>query len=402
MKVLILAGGFDQIALIQGFKKRGYETVLVDYYDTPPAKVYAHKHYKESTLDFEAVLTIAKKEKVDLVTTACTDQALLTAAWVSEKLALPSYLSYAQALQVTNKMYMKEKMVAAGIPTSKYQVLENVEALDGMNVHYPVVIKPSDCNSSKGVEKAMDIEQAKQVLKNALDFSRSKTAILEEYMEGEEVSVDAFITHGKVEILLITKTEKIASESGFTINGSRYPSNVQYKEEMEIERICQRIADTFSLTQGPLLIQMILSKKGPFVIEFSARMGGGTKYKLIERLADVPIMEHYIDLVLGKSIEMKKTYNYPYASMVYCYVEPSVFCHVEGFQELYNQGALTDYYIYKTPGMEITGQKTSGDRVAGYLLTAKTEKEMVEKERNAKKHLKIFSRDQIDVFKRDV
>lgn len=103
MKILVLAGGFDQIALINELKNRNHDVILADYFPNPPAKKYAHKHYQVSTLDEDAIFNLAKKENVDLLTTACTDQALLTVAKVSEKLNLPCYISYETALNVTNK-----------------------------------------------------------------------------------------------------------------------------------------------------------------------------------------------------------------------------------------------------------------------------------------------------------
>ncbi|MDE6763385.1 MAG: hypothetical protein K2J73_06875, partial [Oscillospiraceae bacterium] len=89
-KILVLAGGFDQIALINELKKRDMYVVLADYFEDLPAKKYADKHFKISTLDEEAVYNLALSESVDIVTTACTDQALLTVARVSERLELPT------------------------------------------------------------------------------------------------------------------------------------------------------------------------------------------------------------------------------------------------------------------------------------------------------------------------
>ena len=73
MKIIVLAGGADQIALIRELKGRGHEVVLVDYFQNPPAKQYADKHIVASTLDIDAVRDIALKERADLVCTACTD-----------------------------------------------------------------------------------------------------------------------------------------------------------------------------------------------------------------------------------------------------------------------------------------------------------------------------------------
>ena len=64
MKILVLAGGADQIALIKELKLRGHEVVLLDYFENPPAKPYADKHIVASTLDVEAVERYAKEERV--------------------------------------------------------------------------------------------------------------------------------------------------------------------------------------------------------------------------------------------------------------------------------------------------------------------------------------------------
>ena len=90
MKILVLAGGSDQAALIDELHRQGQnEVILVDYFENPPAKPHCDRHIVASTLDVDAVRRIAVEEKVDLITTACTDQALLTVARLSEELGLP-------------------------------------------------------------------------------------------------------------------------------------------------------------------------------------------------------------------------------------------------------------------------------------------------------------------------
>ena len=115
MKALVLAGGFPQIALIEELKRRGIFTLLADYYENPVAKPFADKFYRASTLDVDAIRGIAVSEKVDFIITACTDQALLTVARVSEELGLPCYIDYKTALNVTNKQYMKKVFQDRGI-----------------------------------------------------------------------------------------------------------------------------------------------------------------------------------------------------------------------------------------------------------------------------------------------
>jgi len=120
MKALVLAGGYPQIALIRELQSRGITVVLADYYAQPVARPYADVFYQVSTLDVPGITRVARDEQVDFLITACTDQALLTVAQVSETLGLPCYIDYQTALNVTNKSYMKRMFALHQVPTSRF------------------------------------------------------------------------------------------------------------------------------------------------------------------------------------------------------------------------------------------------------------------------------------------
>ena len=397
MKILVLAGGSDQIALIKELKKRGYNTILVDYFDNPPAKPFADKHYSASTLDVEAVKQIAIKEKVDLVCTACTDQALLTVANVSEQLNLPCYISYQTALNVTNKSYMKRVMADNNIPTSKYVVLDRVDIYAVRDFSFPIVVKPVDCNSSKGVKRIDSIEELPIYLQEAINFSRTKTAIVEEFKEGKEISVDYYVEGNKAKLLSATTSLKIKNRNSFTILCSDYPA-IDNQQKTIVEKIGNQVTHAFGLRDCPLFIQMIANGNDINIIEFSARMGGGSKYNLIHVLSGVDIMSKYVDLILGAKPTVIPTHQVNFCKMVYIYCNPGIFDHVEGFEELKRNGVIDDYFFYKTKGMEITKAETSGDRPAGYLITANTPEELKNKLNIADVNIKVISTEQKDIM----
>src|SRR5690554_5886296 len=116
---IVLGGTFPHISLLEKLKERGYYTVLIDYFENPPAKLYADEHVMASTLDKEAVLEISKQKEASLVISAYIDQANVTACYVAEKLNLPHPYSYETSLNVTNKLLMKNLMINNNIPTSK-------------------------------------------------------------------------------------------------------------------------------------------------------------------------------------------------------------------------------------------------------------------------------------------
>ena len=397
MKVIVLAGGADQIALISELKKRGCYVVLVDYFQNPPAKEYADIHVVASTLDDAKVKEIAQEYGADLICTACTDQALLTVAKVSEELNLPCYISYQTALNVTNKTYMKQRMTQCSIPTSRYITTREVNLSQFADFEFPLVVKPADCNSFKGVIKVHDMLQLEEKLVEAISFSRTRTAIVEEFKEGDEVSADFYIEGSNVKYLSATSSLKIKNRNSFTIKSSVYPVITQEQKE-KIISLAQDIADAFNLNDCPLLIQMIVNGDEVNVIEFSARMGGGSKYHLIKVLSGVDIMSKYVDLILGDKPVVNPSDQVKYARMNYVYCNPGILDRVEGFETLLADKVIDKSFIYKTRGMSITAAATSGDRAAGYLITAESQQELAKKETVVESVLKVISAEGHDIM----
>lgn len=399
MNIIVLAGGSDQIALIQELHKYHHNVILLDYFVNPPAKHYADKHIRASTLDIDTVIKATKEEHAELVTTACTDQALMTVAEVSELLDLPCYISHKTGLNVTNKAYMKRVLVANNIATSKYVIVNTSDKIEEkiINFEFPLVVKPVDCNSSKGVKKVESIHALKDSLKDAIAYSRTNKAIIEEFKHGKELSCDFYVENGVANMLSVTASRKVKNIKSFTIIQSYYPA-ISKQEEINVKRIAQQIVDAFELKNCPLLIQMIHNEKGCFVIEFSARMGGGSKYKLIEVISGVNIMSEYVKLILGLPVLINPMLCTNYITMNYIYCNPGKILEVNGLDKLHDQGIVEHYFEYKTKGMIVENCSTSGDRVAGYLLSADTEKDMKEKIEFVDANVSVLNSDGKDIM----
>ena len=391
-KIMVLAGGSDQIALIQTLNKRypNAETILIDYNENPLAKPYATRHIQESTLDMEKVLSIAIQEKIDLIITACTDQALLTMAYVSEKMSIPCYLTYNQAHNLTNKLYMKKLMIEGEIPTTKYQVFDSASSVDVSNLHYPLVVKPVDNNSSNGISKVYSPDSLDEALLCAENSSRSNRIIVEEFKEGIEYSVDAYLLEGNPEIVLITETKKIPENNNrFTIYQSYYPTNLPAEALNQLKRIIAKIGVVFQISTSPLLLQVIYDGEGVSVIEFSARTGGGSKYYLIDALTGEDVLNHLLDITYGDTPVIAPKHSTKFAAMTYVYANPGVFSGVRNLQHLIDEDIIKEYFLYKPFGTQITKSETSSDRPMGYYVEAKSHDELVRKIQNVEKHLSI-------------
>ncbi len=395
VKILVLAGGFDQIALIKELQFRGHEVILADYLENPPAKDYVKRHFQVSTLDEEAVYCLALQEKVDLVTTACTDQALLTAARVSEKLNAPFYLSSSRAQNITNKAYMKNKFREYDIPTADWVLIEeNKIAFKKINdrLKYPFLVKPSDANSSKGVVKVNNEKELEDAVNSAFLISRSKKVVAETFMEGQEISIDVWKDNEGAKILLISATNKIKTNVGkFTIYQSQYPVTISDILKRKIQTIAEKICKAFDLENTPLLIQAIINGDEINVIECSARMGGGSKYKFIENITDIDIMKLYVNRILGDTVQcVTPAYSNKFAEMNYVYANNGVFKKLIGFEENMVSGNISELFLYKMPGSQICQKITSSDRILGFLIEADTPDELGEKRQRILKQVDIL------------
>lgn len=387
MRIIVLGGGSDQIALIKELKNRGHLVYLVDYLDNPPAKKFADHFFQISTLDEESIYELALKYGIELITTACTDQALLTMANVSEKLNLPCYLNAKTAKNVTDKAYMKKKMEENGIPTSKSVVLEINKYNDSIRgICFPLVVKPCDCNSSKGVKCVENSLGLKQAIQKAYELSRSKRVIIEEYKEGREISIDAWSDSQGVKILSVTETIKMEeNDNRFTIYQSKYPFSRSDELEMKIQDTVEKICKVFKLNNCPLLVQAIVQGDNLNVIEFSARMGGGSKYKFIEYMSSINIMKVYVNRILGDTLQtVQPQWSKKAMELDYVYAYKGKVHKLVGFDEMKKNGQIKELFLYKPLKCNIDKRITSSDRVLGFLIeedtyddVEKTRKEIV-------------------------
>ena len=100
----------------------------------------------------------------------------------------------------------------------------------------------------------------KQYYEEAQKISRSGKVIVEEYFEGEEISVDAFVVNGKAKILNVTNSEKVKDKDRFVIFRGRYPAKVTPTVMTQLEEVAQKIADGFGLVNAPLLVQLLANE----------------------------------------------------------------------------------------------------------------------------------------------
>ncbi len=403
MKAMIVAGGVPQIELICQLKGRGIETVLVDGSQNALAVPYADIFYHVNIFDIEAVKEIAIKEKVDFIITVCADQVLLVVAQVSQMLGLPCYIDYKTAQDVSDKIRMKRIFKSIGVPSTDYVELDHLDMGAIKQLNYPLVVKPVDAYSSKGVRKANNEEELKRYYSEAEKISRSGGVIVEEFFSGEEISVDAFVVNGKAHILAVTNSDKVKDKDRFVIFRGRYPAHASDAVLKQIEDIAQKIAEGFGLVNSPLLIQLLHNGDRVSVLEFCARTGGNMKWLLIKYSCGVDVITATIDITLGKEPDLTiKDTGHKVVVNDFIYCKPGVFDHFEGFDEMVERGMINEFHPVRIKGTEMRGVTSSSDRIAGMNIVADSVEEFNAKEKVILENVKIIDVNGADIMRKDL
>lgn len=401
---IVLAGTRPHILLIEKLKQRGFYVILVDYLDNPIAKPYADLHFQESTLNNEAVINIAREYNASLVISTCVDQANLTACYVSGKLGLPHPYSYETAMNVTDKLWMKKIMMENNIPTSKYYNISESMIQDIYDLKYPIIVKPADCNSSKGVRKVDDKKYLKEFINDALSLSRTHKAIIEEFVIGDEIGIDCFVQDGKAKVLMIKERRKINKNNNYIqqIYGCIWPMQVSEIVAKEAEIIANQITQAFGLITCALMIQAILCDNKIYVIEFGARIGGGESYSIIKRSTGFDYVEASIDSFLGNKIEQEYHNPHEFYADNFIYTKKGTFDYIKVDEALEKDGIIEYCYPIKQPGSEIGEELSSNNRVGTFVVKSHSIDGLKEKIDKALRGIEVYDISGNPIMRKDI
>ncbi len=404
-KAIVLGGTVPHIELIKQLQERGYYVILVDYLENPVAKPFADEHIIESTLDKDAVLTVAIQNDVELVIASSVDQANITACYVMEKLGKRPPYSYEIAERITNKGDMKRVMWENNVPTSKYVYIESEdEYSDDLGLKYPVIVKPANSTSSKGVKKANNYEEAIKYIKEASVLSSNNNVIVEEYVVGVEASVYCYIDDIEAHILLISQRISRVDGEEKSIKCYATVSNVEIKDNIKqrIKWSVDKIAKAYGLKSTPFFIQIFITEDDISVIEFAPRTGGGTCFRTVREATNFNYIGSAIDSYLGINTPCKLEQSpYIYAvNILYC--NDGIFDRIEGLQLLIDDEVIDGCYVYKTKGMQLKNIMASTGRVAVMFIKGKTKEDICNRVSMAIDGLSVFDVEGKQILRKDI
>lgn len=297
---MIVGASVLQLPAILKAKEMGLHVAVVDFNPEAVGIPYADKYYNASTMDEDAVLAAAENYHPDGIMTLATDMPMRGVAKASEKLHLHS-ISYETAVKATDKYDMIKAFKAYGVSSPWYYVvdtLDNLKALEG-KVVFPCIIKPTDNAGSHGVAKVQSFEELLANYEYSHSCSRHGKIIVEEYLEGPEVSVEVMVVKGKVSILQIT--DKITTGAPhFVEMGHTQPSRLPEETQQQIREVAEAACKSIGLDKGPAHVEMKVTSRGPVMIELGARMGGDNiTTHLVPLSTGIDMVKATIDVAMG-------------------------------------------------------------------------------------------------------
>ena len=300
--ILIFGTGPLQQSLIERCKLKGLFTVGID--PNPDAKCKNSVDAFEVVAgdDFKMTLAVAQKYNISGVITAATDKPLVMMARVAEKLHLP-FFSVETALNSTDKLLMKKKFIEAGLPCAKGYVINNARELAELNVTYPVIVKPRDNSGSRGVIYCENQTSAAVALEEALRYTKKGNVLIEEFIEGQEYSIEGIHYNGKHHVIQFT--EKTTTDFPYNVEIAHIqPADISPKQQNKIKKLITQIGQTMGFNNCASHTELKINSRGMYIIETSPRLGGDFISSMLVPLSTGFNMEDNLIDISSKSNEL--------------------------------------------------------------------------------------------------
>lgn len=252
-KLLVLGAMTMHIPLIKRARELGIYVITCDYIPQNEGHKYADEAYYDSTTDFDAVLKLAKKCEVDGVMTYNSDPAALTAAYVSEKLSLKGS-GYCAVEIMSEKDKFRSFLKENGFNTpyfKQYTCIDDFKK-ETERFKFPVMIKPVDSSGSKGIVKIESTEGIDKYFANAMQYSRCKRVIIEEYIDryGAQLHGDGYVRDGKLEFIYLGDHCFNTQENDLVPMATTFPSQHTAHDIQRVEDEVRRFVDLVEFKQG--------------------------------------------------------------------------------------------------------------------------------------------------------
>lgn len=293
MRILILGTGAAQADLIEYCKRNGHYVVGCSYTDKDKWNAYTDIFEIADIKDKDAVFAIAEKYNVDLVYSVGSAVAMPTVMEVSEKLGLPHFVPAETVGICLSKNRLRECLgpeAEGNISFGVYAEPEDALTYD----EFPAMMKPVDSQGQRGCFRIESKEDIRKYFELSREQSSSGRVIIEEFIEGSEVSVNAYMHDGNPDVCLISDRISYDRYPGGIIKEHRIPSiaAADSSTEEKIRKLVENTAKKLGILNGPAYFQIMLrDDTEPVLIEADARLDGCHLWRLIRSYCGIDLID---------------------------------------------------------------------------------------------------------------
>ena len=373
-RLLVLGAGPAQLGLLAAARERGIFVIALDRDPAAPGFQYADRRAIISTEDEQGIERLASAESVEGVVAPGIDWPVGIAARVAERMGLPHPISAAVANLAVSKQKQREVLAKAGVPQPAWHIVAEPEA--GLPV--PSVVKAPDRQGQKGLTLVRSETELPEAIGRAIAESRSGGAIVEELVDGPEVTVNAFSLRGEFHPL--TVTDRLTAEPpAFGVALAHvWPSEAGG----DAAKVAESAVSALGIENGPTYTQLRIGPDGPQVIEVAARLGGGHDAELAKLALGVDLNGLALQAALGESIwsaALQPTREVGGAIVRFLVPPEGVLEEVEGVEEARAVVGVHDVRVYREPGHVFGPFLRGADRAGAVLATGESREEALER-----------------------
>lgn len=311
MKKLMLLGGMRYLVpVIEAAHKLGVYVITCDYLPNNIAHKYSDEYCNVSILEKDKVLEKAKELKIDGILSFACDPGVVTAAYVAEKMGLPSSGPYESIEILQNKGKFRKFLTENNfnVPVAK-QYTDIETALNDIEMfNWPVIVKPTDSAGSKGVTKVEEKDKLKDAINYALKFSHSNEFIIEDFLEkiGDSSDCDSFSVDGELKFVSFSAQKFDENcENPYTPAAFTWPASISKEHQEELTNEIQRLLKLLDMKNSIYNIETRECTNGKaYIMECSPRGGGNRLAEMIRYMTGVDMITNIVKSALGMELDV--------------------------------------------------------------------------------------------------
>mgnify|MGYP004595045343 FL=1 len=318
-KIAIIGASYLQEPLIEKAKAMGLETHVFAWAAGDIGEKSADYFYPISIVEKDQILDKCREIGIAGICSIASDLAAITVNYVADKMGLVGN-SPECALISTNKHLMREAFEKNGDPSPKSILITSIEDLDGIDLQYPVIVKPTDRSGSRGITKLLDERGLAEAIENAKEQGFEKKALVEEFATGQEYSVECVSCHGEHHFLAMTKKYTTGAPH-FIETGHLEPAPVSEEILRKVKETVFHALDSLKITNSASHSELKIASDGTIrLIEIGGRMGGDCiGSDLVQLSTGVDFVRAVIQIALGEAPDLNPIHKGGVASVHYIF-----------------------------------------------------------------------------------